>query len=272
MWLAGVVAFAPEAFREGHAWQPIAWFFLGSIIIWKFLVQPILRRRRIRTTTPSAQSLALDCTDSGIRVEADGVRVLDCAWAEFRGIESAENGVVMRFTNGRVYRLPNRVFRADDERQAFISYVSSQLPKEERLFSLGCLLMLIGLCVSGYLALTLHWTYVTAGAGLICGWLLFWQIRSRRDHRRHLDALNAVFAPSGRPVPSLKEGSSYGFPTFVLTFPSAADLRQAEESGCLAAFKQAIQSLHGHTGGKLIPFDADRAVCATFEGRKHPII
>jgi hypothetical protein len=146
------------------------------------------------------------------------------------------------------------------------------IPKEERLYSLGCQLTLIGMCVSGYLALTLHWTYATAGAGLICGWLLLGQIRLRRDRRRHLDALDAAFAPSGHPIPSLKEGSSYGFPTFTLTFPSAVELRWAEESGCLAAFKQAIQSLYGHTGCKQIPFDADCAVWATHAGRKHPII
>jgi hypothetical protein len=272
MWLAGVVAFGLEAFREGHAWQPIVWFFLGSIIIWKFLVQPILRRRRIRATTPSAQSLAMDFTDSGIRVEADGVRVLDRIRAEYDGIESAENGVVMRFTDGMIYWLPNRVFRAHDERQAFISYFISQLPERERRSSLGCLLTLIGMCVSGYLALTLHWTYATAGAGLICGWLLFGQTRLRRERRRHRDALNAAFAPSGHPSPHLKEGWSYGFPTFTLTFPSATELRQAVESGCLAAFKQAIQSLYGHTGCKQIPFDADCVVWATHEGRKHPII
>jgi hypothetical protein len=276
MWLAGTVAFAPQAFREGHAWQPIVWFFLGSIIIWKFLVQPILVKRRIRTATPSAQSLALDVTDSGIRVEADGVRVLDRIWAQFDGIEPAEDGVVIRFTNGMIYRLPNRVFRADDQRQAFISYVISQLPEKERvremMSSLGCLLTLIGICVSGYLALTLHWTYATVGAALICGALLLGQIRLRRERRRLRDVLNAVFAPSGRPVPLLKEGSSYGFPTFTLTFPSEAELRQAEQSGCLAAFKQAIQSLYRHAGCKQMPFDANCAVSATYEGRKHPII
>ena len=133
MWLAGVVAFAPKAFREGKAWQPLVWFFLGTIIVWKFLVQPILRRRRIRSTTPPAQPLSLDFTDAGIHIEAEGVGVFDRGWAEVNGIISAEKGVVMGFTDGRAHWLPNRLFRAADDRQTFVSYVISNLPKEKEI-------------------------------------------------------------------------------------------------------------------------------------------
>jgi hypothetical protein len=133
MWLAGVVAFAPKAFREGKAWQPIVWFFLGTIIVWKFLVQPILRRRRIRSTTPPDQPLSLDFTDAGIHIEAEGVGVFDRVWAEVDGIVAAEKGVVMGFTDGRAHWLPNRLFRAADDRQAFISYVISRLPKKREI-------------------------------------------------------------------------------------------------------------------------------------------
>jgi hypothetical protein len=130
MWLAGLVAFAPKAFREGQAWQPVVWFLLSSVILWKFLLQPILKRRRIRTTTPPAQPLVLDFTDSGLRVAAEGVGVFDRAWVEFVRIEPAEKGVAMVFTDGMVHWLPNRIFRAD-ERQAFITYIISRLPKED---------------------------------------------------------------------------------------------------------------------------------------------
>jgi len=131
MWLAGVVAFGPKAFKEGHAWQPIVWSLLGGTIVWKLLVQPILKRRRIRSTTPSAQPLSLDFSDSGIHIEADGVGVFDRAWEEVDGIESAEKGVLLGFTDGMAHWLPNRVFRVTDERQAFVSYVFSRLPKED---------------------------------------------------------------------------------------------------------------------------------------------
>ena len=131
MWLAGGVAFAPKAIREGHVWQPVVWFFLGGVVVWKFLLHPILKRRRIRATTPPTQPLVLDFTDSGIHVEAEGVGVFDRGWVEVDGIESAEKGVAMGFTDGMVHWLPNRVFRATDERQAFVSYVLGRLPKQE---------------------------------------------------------------------------------------------------------------------------------------------
>lgn len=131
MWLAGVVAFAPKAIREGKAVLPVIWLLLGGMIVWKFLVQPILKRRRIRTTTPPAQPLVLDFTDSGLHIEAEGVGVFDRAWAEFVIIEPAEKGVAMAFTDGMVHWLPNRIFRTPDERQALIDYVISRLPKED---------------------------------------------------------------------------------------------------------------------------------------------
>jgi hypothetical protein len=147
-----------------------------------------------------------------------------------------------------------------------MSRITVKPAMEERLFSLGCMLVLVGTCVTGYLAVTSHWMYAAATAGLIFGWRLVCRIRSSRDRCRHLEALSASFSPSGRPFPRLTEGTSYGFRTFTLTFRSEAELRQAEASGCIAAFKQAIQSLYGHTGGRQNPFDADRAVWATHEG------
>ena len=139
-------------------------------------------------------------------------------------------------------------------------------PIEERLFSLGCLLVLIAVCAFGYLAFSSHWAYLAAVAGLIGGWLLICRTRLRRNHRKHLEALRLAFAPSERPIPHLKEGGSYGFPTFTLTFASEAELKQAEESGRIAAFKKTIQSYYAHMGSKGNPFDADRAVWATYKG------
>ncbi len=139
-------------------------------------------------------------------------------------------------------------------------------PTEEKLFSLGCLLVLIGVCAFTYLAFHTHWAYSAAAAGLIGGWLLICQIRMRRDHRRHLAALSAAFASSSLPLPRIKQSGSYGFRSFTLTFSTEAELTQAQESGCIAAFKQAIQSLYMHTGSKQNPFDAQRAVWVTYEG------
>lgn len=129
MWLAGVVLLTPLAIRDGKEWEPVVWFVVGSVIVWKFLFQPILKRRRIRTTTPPAQPLVLDFTDSGLRVQAEGVGVFDRAWEEIIRIEAAEKGVIMECLDGMVHWLPNRIFRSHDERQAFIDYVISRMPK-----------------------------------------------------------------------------------------------------------------------------------------------
>jgi hypothetical protein len=131
LWLAGAIAFAPDVFGKRLVWLPIVWFLMGSVIVWKFLLQPILIRHRVRTLTPPAQPLVLNFTDSGIHIEAEGVGAFDLDWAEVTGIESAESGVAMGFTDGMVHWLPKRVFRETDEQQAFISYVVSRLLKEE---------------------------------------------------------------------------------------------------------------------------------------------
>ena len=139
---------------------------------------------------------------------------------------------------------------------------------EEILTRFGCLAVLVGMICFGYLAYSSHWAYSIAVVGLIgVGWL-FVQIAEKHDHQRHIEMLKLVFAQSGVPVPHLKDGYSYGFRSFTLTFATEAELRQAEALGCIAAFKQAIQTLYGHVGSKRNPFDADRAVWATYVGWK----
>jgi len=129
----------------------------------------------------------------------------------------------------------------------------------------------IGVCAFGYLALVSDWRYWVAVAGLLGGLLLMVKRGRQRYLERQLEVLKvlrATFAPSGLTVPHLKEGTSYGFATFTLTFPSEAELKQAEESGSIAAFKQAIQSLYADEGSTQNPFDANMAVTATYEGSK----
>ena len=139
---------------------------------------------------------------------------------------------------------------------------------EEKLFSAGCLLVLIGVCVFGYLALHSHWLYSAVVAALIGSWMLVCRIRFRRDHRRHCELLTDAFANSGQPTPLLKDGMSYGFPSITLVFSSEDELKQAQESGRIEAFKHTIQLLHKHRGTKRNPFNAECAVWATYRGWK----
>jgi len=137
----------------------------------------------------------------------------------------------------------------------------------KRLFSLGCILVFTGVCALGYLALSRHWGYSFAAAGLIGVWWVIGGVRLKRRYRKVQEALHAAFASSARPFPHLEVGSSYGFPTFRLTFASPAELASAQDAGCIAAFKLAIQSIYLHDGDKENPFDADKAVWITSKGR-----
>lgn len=135
---------------------------------------------------------------------------------------------------------------------------------EERLFSSGCLLVFIAGCCLFFLAINFHWKFGIAFVGLFLAWVVVGLLRSKRFDHMHQEALKSAFSSSGIKLPHLKEGSLYGFPTFKLTFSSEAELLQAEASGSITAFKQAIHSIYYHVGGD--SFNSDSAVWATYEG------
>jgi hypothetical protein len=137
---------------------------------------------------------------------------------------------------------------------------------EEKLFSFGGLFVLVGTCIFAYVALSSDWRYSVAAVCLISGWVCIYRLRLKRNHLRDFEALKAEFTQKGLPVPELKEGNNYGFRAFTLTFASETELKKAKDAGCIAAFKQAIQGFYGHTGSKRNPFDAERAVWATYKG------
>ncbi|MFZ2276617.1 MAG: hypothetical protein WAW39_02415 [Prosthecobacter sp.] len=136
----------------------------------------------------------------------------------------------------------------------------------ERLFSFGCLLVLIGISTCLFFAFTSGLRYVFYAGCLVVIWLVIARIRSGHFHQRHLVALREAFSAKDIPVPHLKESYSYGWPSFTLTFQTEEDLKLAKEAGCISAFKQKIQLFYDHLGGAENPFDADRAVWATYEG------
>lgn len=142
---------------------------------------------------------------------------------------------------------------------------------EERLVRFAVLVLLVGLCAFGYLTLSSNLAYSFAVVGLLgVGWVIV-KMGNRSAHRRDVEMLRLAFAASGLPVPKLEGGNSYEFRSITLTFSSEAELRQAEALGCIAAFKQAVQMLYMHTGSKQKPFNADKAVWATYIGWKPSI-
>jgi hypothetical protein len=110
MWLLGGVTFAGQAVREGHVWESIGSNVLGSFVVWNFLLQPILARRRLRNSAQQARRVALDFTDSGVHVQAEGIESFDGVWADVKTFEPAAEGILFSFTDGLMHWLPNRVF------------------------------------------------------------------------------------------------------------------------------------------------------------------
>lgn len=129
MWLLGGVAFAGQAVREGHVWESIGSIVLGSFVVWNFMLQPILARRRLRYSAQQARRVALDFTDSGVHVETEGIASFDGMWVDVKTFEPAAEGILFSFTDGMMHWLPNRAFQDADERQALIDYVVNKRPK-----------------------------------------------------------------------------------------------------------------------------------------------
>jgi len=140
---------------------------------------------------------------------------------------------------------------------------------QERLNSIGCFLVFVGLCVFVYLAYTSNWRYLIAAVGLVYCWVRISKIRLKHSDQRDIDALKSVFLGSESNIPQFKRGASYGFPTFTLTFESESALRQAEKSGHISSFRQYIQSTYANSGGKRNQFNAELAIYVTYEGQ-HP--
>ncbi|HET6407468.1 MAG TPA: hypothetical protein VFG14_06270 [Chthoniobacteraceae bacterium] len=138
---------------------------------------------------------------------------------------------------------------------------------EERLIRTGCVLVLIGSMVLGYLALAVHWGYGGVAAALIVAWILVGRSRAIAAEQIELESLREIFLPTGRSSPILERSSRYGYPAWTLIFPSKADFDAAESSGCISAFKVFIQSRYAHVGSKDWPFDAERAIEFVYEAK-----
>lgn len=129
-WVGCAIVLGPSAMKDGRWWQPMIPFCLGMGILWKRLFKPFLTRRRIRKANQPVQLLAIDFSDSGIRIKVKGIGDLDRAWNELEYVELADKGVAIGFSDGFVNWLPNRVFRGEDERRTCAAYLVSKLPDE----------------------------------------------------------------------------------------------------------------------------------------------
>jgi hypothetical protein len=142
------------------------------------------------------------------------------------------------------------------------------LAQEAQLFQRGCLAVFLLLIALGALAYFVDRTYLFGVGGLVSIWAVVCMVQAKREKERLMVAFKAAFGDFNGRDPKLKTGSSFGFPTFTLTFASEEDLKTAQVEGRVGLFKYSISELYGHCGSSSNPFDAARAVWATFEGGK----
>ena len=138
--------------------------------------------------------------------------------------------------------------------------------REDQQFQRGCLAAFILLLASCLLAYFVDRAFLWLAGGVILVWEIVSRRRARRERARLDDALAEAFNEFRGPLPELKTGTSYGFPSFTLTFPDTHVLEAAQQGGHIGRFKRAVSDLYAHCGTEKRPFDAEMAVWATYEG------
>lgn len=128
--------------------------------------------------------------------------------------------------------------------------------------------MFLLLIALGALACFVDRNYLYAAGGLAAIWIPVCMVLTRREKARLMVAFGSAFGDFKCPEPKLKTESSYGFPSFTLTFKCEEDLKTAQKEGRIGLFKHAISELYGHSGSASNPFDVARAVWVTHEDWK----
>ena len=159
---------------------------------------------------------------------------------------------------------------SDQQSVVFVQPLSSsannmKLAKE--LLPIGCLLAIVFL-VAGVVLAWMGKPIYLIGAVLFFG-VVWWlaSIRQKKEKREVESEFRTVFESFEGSPPVLEQSSSYGFPSFMITFASEEEQTQAEESGLLAEFQELIQERYNDAGSEDKPFDADLAVSAMYEGQ-----
>ncbi|MBN8458457.1 MAG: hypothetical protein J0M04_11535 [Verrucomicrobia bacterium] len=137
---------------------------------------------------------------------------------------------------------------------------------EAKLFQRGCLGVFLLLITLGALACFVDRAFLFGVGGVVAFWAAVCIVHSRKEKARLMVAFRAAFTDLDYPEPILKTGSSYGYPTFTITFATEDDMKTAQADGLLGIFKRSISELYGHCGSESNPFDASRAVWATYIG------
>jgi YcxB-like protein len=122
LWLGtGIVVFATTP-----DWRAAVWIALGAVVIYKFVVKPHSRRRRIRTGNAASQGVSLEFDNDSLRMEVAGVGSFTRQWDQLTAVADSPKGVLVFFTDGIVNWLPSRVFGGPTERQQFIDFARNR--------------------------------------------------------------------------------------------------------------------------------------------------
>ena len=111
---------------------------------------------------------------------------------------------------------------------------------EAKLFQRGCLGVFLLLIALGALAYFVDRSYLFGAGVLVVIWAALSIVQSRREKARLMVAFRAAFRDLDFPEPTLKTGSSYGYPTFTITFATEEDMKTAQADGRLGIFNYSI--------------------------------
>jgi hypothetical protein len=139
---------------------------------------------------------------------------------------------------------------------------------QQRLTSLGCLLILVMLIAGIVAAFLGHPKYLLPVVPLVLLWIIYGSARRKAERQRELEAFAEAFRNFDGSPPRLASPrfASYGWPGFEIVFDSRRDLQLAKAQGRVDLFKTLIQGIHGHISHHGQRFDPNKAVFTTYEG------
>ncbi|WP_415907767.1 hypothetical protein [Oleiharenicola sp. Vm1] len=143
---------------------------------------------------------------------------------------------------------------------------------ESRLSAVGCAALLIGGSGLMHMALSIPWKYTAGVVTLVVVWISVASVMASVRKRKEGQELHRIHGAAGLEPPEYETGSSYGFPTFKLTYANAAEMSRAKDRGCTAAFAQFIQGAYGDSGSKKNPFDVTLALTITHKEWRPEIV
>ncbi len=82
----------------------------------------------------------------------------------------------------------------------------------------------------------------------------YFRLKIKKERKKQLILFVRIFEGAGFSTPTLKFGSSYGWPTFTVTFASKVDFETARNQNLINRFKNEMASFYG------VDFRADIAV------------